>query len=450
MDIEFQDDVRLLKNSRFRRLLEARIIGQTAQNAMLYALFIQVVNETGSSVQSTILVMAFALPSMVLGIPAGAVADMLPRRFTLTAGYLLRAVIVGSLVFYSDSTLNIFLLAAAFSTVGQFFMPAEAAVVPALVRREQLPAANALMVLTLIMGQIAGMIVLAPLLLKLIDARAVFVVATVLLLWATYIMGWMASGFASAEEAKGTSPGFMEAMSEGFRILRNDRHAYLAIVYLVTSLSLLKVLVILLPKYTEDVLKISAEDTVYVAAPAAIGAALGLALAPPISRWLGAWRVVAFGFTLFLLGLVGMGLVVYVRDFIQSHLDLGISFVEDEVGVSSVITVSMLMAMPLGLAFSLVSVAARVVMNERARPEAQGRVFAVQMALGEVLSLLPLLLVGIVADVVGVRATLLVSALSAMGAAGYLTFSRRFGPGAGPPADLRPQPPAGIGAGQAG
>ncbi len=440
MDLEFQDDVRLLKNPRFRHLLEARIIGQTAQNAMLYALFILVVNETGSSVQSTILVIAFALPAIVLGIPAGAVADMAPRRLTLTGGYLLRAAIVFSLVFYADSTLSIFLLAAAFSTVGQFFAPAEAAVVPVLVRRDQLPAANALMVLTLILGQIAGMVVLAPLLLKLIDARSVFVASTLLLLWAAYIMGWTASGFTRAEDAKVMRLGFTEAMREGFRILRSDRHAYLAIVYLVTSLSLLKVLVILLPKYTADVLEISTEDTVYVAAPAAMGAALGLALAPPVSRWLGAWRVVAFGFALFLLGLVGLGLVVYVRDFIQSNLDFGISFVEDEVGVSSVITVSMLLAVPLGLAFSLVSVAARVVMNEHARPEAQGRVFAVQMALGEFLSLLPLLIVGVVADVVGVRATLLASALSAIAAAGYLTFSRRFGPAGTSALDASPQP----------
>jgi MFS family permease len=229
-------------------------------------------------------------------------------------------------------------------------------------------------------------------------------------------------------------------MREGFRILQTDRRAYLAIVYLVTSLSLLKVLVILLPKYTENVLEISAEDTVYVAAPAAIGAAIGLVLAPPASRWFGAWRVVAFGFALFLVGLVGMGLVVYVRDFIKANLDFGISFVEREVGVSSVITVSMLLAIPIGLAFSLVSVAARVVMNEHAPPEAQGRIFAVQMALGDLLSLLPLLLVGVVADVVGVRATLLASALSAIGVAVYLTFSRRFGPPAEPLSEWQPAP----------
>jgi MFS family permease len=108
--------------------------------------------------------------------------------------------------------------------------------------------------------------------------------------------------------------------------------------------------------------------------------------------------------------------------------------VEQEVGVSSVITVTMLLAIPLGFAFTLVSVAARVVVNEQAPPEAQGRVYAVQMSLGDFLSLPPLLIVGVAADLVGVRATLLASAISAMLVAGYLTFSRRFGPPPGPPA----------------
>ncbi len=189
-----------------------------------------------------------------------------------------------------------------------------------------------------------------------------------------------------------------------------------------------------MPEYTENVLDIAAEDTVFVAAPAAIGAGLGLLLVPLLARLFGAWRVVVFGFSVFLLALVGLGLVVYVRDFIQANLDLGISFVEDEVGVSSVITVAMLLAIPVGFAFSLVSVSGRVVMNEQAPPETQGRVFAVQSALGELLSLLPLLVVGVVADVVGVRATLLASALAATVVTGYLTFSRRFGPGRTAPA----------------
>jgi MFS-type transporter involved in bile tolerance (Atg22 family) len=222
--------------------------------------------------------------------------------------------------------------------------------------------------------------------------------------------------------------GFVAATREGFRILRTNRRAYLSMVYLVTAVALSRVLVILLPKYTRDVLQIAPEDTVFIAAPAAIGAGLGLVLVPLLSRLFGAWRVVAFGFAMLLLGLMGLGLVVIVRNFLLENVDLGIGFVEREVGVSSVISVTMLLAIPLGFAFTLVTVASRVVMNEGAPQEAQGRIFAVNQALGDTLSLLPLLLVGVIGELVGVRATLLAATIAAIVATGYLTFSKRFGP----------------------
>ncbi len=424
---EPEAELRLLSNPPFRRLLESRVLGQAAQNAMLYALLILVVKDSGSSINSTLLIVAFTLPTIILGIPAGTLADLLPKRFSLTLGYLLRALVAGALVYYRGSVGYVYLLAAALSTVGLVFAPAEAAVVPSIVRRDQLPAANSLMILTLVLGQVAGAVVIAPLLIKLIGEGAVFVVCVGLFLGATYIIGWLASGFTKAQE-KPPSIGFMEATREGFRILRTNRHAYLAIAYLITAVALSRVLVILMPKYVTDVLQISPEDTVFVAAPAAIGAGIGLLVAPPLTNWLGAWRVVVAGFAVFVLALIGLGFVVYVRDFIESNLNFGISFVEKEVGVSSVITVTMLLAIPIGFAFTLTNVAARVVMNEQAPPEAQGRVFGVQMALGDLLTIVPLLLVGVVAEVVGARATLLACAIAAAGVTSYLTFSSRFGP----------------------
>jgi MFS family permease len=281
------------------------------------------------------------------------------------------------------------------------------------------------------------MVVMAPILIKLVSADAVFIVCAGLYLGATYIVGWLASDFSRVQDEKPPRIGFVEATKEGFRILRTNRRAYLAIVYLTTGLALSRVLVILLPKYTRDVLDIAPEDTVFVAAPAAIGAALGLLMVPLLIKLFGAWRVAGASFFIFVLGLAGLGLVVLVRDFIQANFDFGISFLEDNFSLASVITVTMMLAVPLGLSFTILNVATRVVMNEQAPQEAQGRIFAMQMALGDFLSLLPLLIVGVVADVVGVRATLLASAISALGVAGYLTFSKRFGP-VEPP---EPQPP---------
>jgi MFS family permease len=426
--IDFEDDVRLLKNARFRRLLESRLVGQTAQNALLYSLLILLVKHSGSSIHSTLLIVAITIPAIIFGIPAGTLADFLPRRFSLTFGYLARAGVSAALFYFHGDLWHIYGLVLLNASIGQLFSPAEQAAVPTLVRRDQLSAANSLMMLTLVLGQIAGIVMIAPLLIWLIAPEAVFLLCAGLFLFAAYIIGWLTADFAPLPGERTKGMGFVAAMMEGFHILRNDRRAYLAMLYLVTATALSRVLIILLPKYTRDVLQISPEDTAFVAAPAAIGAALGLVFVPVGVRLFGAWRVVIFGFATLLVGMLGLGLVVYVRDFIIQNFNFGFGFLEFDAGVPSVITMAMLLAIPLGFAYTLVSVGTRVVMNQQAPLEAQGRVFAVQTALGDTLSLLPLLLVGVVADLVGARATLLASAAAAMAATGYLTFSHRWGP----------------------
>ncbi|HUF53205.1 MAG TPA: MFS transporter [Dehalococcoidia bacterium] len=432
-------DTGLLRNSRFRRLLGSRLLGQTAGNAMIYTLLILVVVETDSSFRTAILLLALTLPGIILAIPAGISADVLPKRTTLMAGYLARAAIAAALAYYQSDLVYVYLLAAASSTVGQFFSPAESAAVPAVVQRDQLTAANSWMVLTLVMGQVAGMVALAPILLKLLDHAAVFAACSALFLSAALVVALTAEGFTGPIARKPAPVSFARTAREGFRILSGNREAYLATVYLTTAVAVSRVLVVILPKYVRDVLGIQAEDIVFVAAPAAIGAGLGLLLAPMAARLAGAWRSMAFGFGLFLLSVIALCVVVYVRNFLNDNVDfdLGIGFVEREVGVSSVITITMLLAIPLGFSFTLLSIASRVVINEQAPPGSQGRVFAVQGALADLFSLPPLMAAGIAADAVGERPTLMTAAIGTVIVTALLTFWRRWGPTDAEPA-VRP------------
>ncbi|MEO8456332.1 MAG: MFS transporter [Chloroflexota bacterium] len=446
MTIEVQEDIRLLKNARFRRLLESRLVGQTAQNALLYSLLILLVKHSGSSIHSTLLVVALTIPAILFGIPAGTLADYIPRRLSLTVGYLGRALIAVALFVFHGDLVYLYALILVYATIGQLFAPAEQASVPSLVRREQLGAANSLMMLVLVLGQICGIVLISPIMIWLAAPQAVFLVCAALFLLAAYIIGLMASSFEPIERTPGM--GFIAATREGFHILRTNRKAYLSIVYLVTAIALSRVLIILLPRYTREALQVAPEDTVFVAAPAAIGAALGLVFVPIGAKLFGAWRIVIFGFAVLMLGMAGLGLVVYVRDYIVQNVDFnfGIPYVDNRLGVSSAIGVAMLLAVPIGFAYTLVAVGTRVVMNQQAPPEAQGRVFAVQMAIGDALSLVPLLCVGVIADVVGARATLLVAAFAAMVGAGYLTFSTRFGPRDAKAKAAEPAPQPGMGA----
>lgn len=430
------EDIRLLASGPFRRLLQSRAVGQIGQNAMLYTLLILVVNETGSSIHSTLLVTAFILPSILLGLPAGGLVDVLPRRALLILGHALRAALVGGMIIYVDDVWNIYLLLLAFSTVSQFTGPAESASLPRLVRREQLAGGNSWMAFALMVGQVAGAVIMAPFLLKLFGIRASLGAAAAILVaasfLATMVVGLRAD--AGSEGGQRAGGGLFDALTAGWSVLRSSRRAFLALVYLTVMGTLAKALAVLAPHYTRDVLNIETENTVFVVAPAAIGAVAALLLTPLLARWFGAAKVAAAGFLLYVLGIIGLGLVVLVRDFLLDNVDLGLAFVEREVGVSSVVTMAMILAIPVGFAATVVGVAGKAVLNQEAPEGKQARVFATQSALSDALSLLPLFVIGGVAELVGVREVLLVAAATALVAGVYLSVSRRFGP----PPEMRP------------
>ena len=185
-----------------------------------------------------------------------------------------------------------------------------------------------------------------------------------------------------------------------------------------------KILVVVFPAFAEDVLGIDPEDIVFVAAPAAIGAGVGILLAPPLCR-LGAFRIASLSFVLSLLGILAIGFVAELRDLLESHLDIGIGFVEREVGVSSVITVTMMLAIPIGLVLSVNSVASRVVLNQEMPQRSQARAFAIQSVVADLAALIPVLAIGLIADAIGAGTALFLATGVAIALSVYITLLRR-------------------------
>jgi MFS family permease len=426
----------LLKNLAFVRLLAARLFTQTAQNMLTYALLILVVEKTESSFHSTLLVVSFTLPSILFGIPAGVVSDALPKRFTLIAGTVLRAATAGALVYYDSSVWWIYLFAAALSTIGQFYGPAENASIPRLVAHSQLARANSYLNLVLLAGQVIGMITLAPLLLKIIGGDAVFVVAAGLFgasVWFFLRFKIPRHGLSGAvdqqqhEEHRRQAErrGPWDRLSYGWRILREDDRIFAVLVVFTLVLTLSRILVVLIPHYVSDVLGLSTENTVYVAAPAAIGSVVGLLLAPLLVKLIGAARTAALGFVLFVLALTAIGLVTVMDDFIEANFRLDLSRFDELVGISPLASTTMIIAIPGGLAFALAQVAGRTFLIQHAPDHAQGQVFATQMAIADIASLVPLFAVGAIADLIGVRVVLVTCSSLSLVIAAYVWLRRR-------------------------
>jgi MFS family permease len=398
---------------RFRRLLGAKLCVEIAEYALAYALLIAIVRRTGSGIHSTLLVIAYTLPAIIFGIPAGVIADRLPKRLVLIAALALRVALIVALYRVIANVWQTYIVIFLFAAVGQVFGPVWVAVLPHLVGLRRLSHANALLNVTQLGGQVVGVVILAPLFLKTLGDRSVFLLAAAFLIAAAVltIRTGAIDGRAATMPPEGTVRAVRRGLRVGWEVIARDRDVYRAAIQLTVVASLLKSLIVLFPYYTHEVLGIAPENTVYVAAPAAIGAAAGLALAPALA-FVGRSRVATAGFVTLVASLAGLALINPLRPFVAHTLHLGMTGLARAAGVPPIVTTAMLLAIPMGLGISVTVVAARTVMNERVPEDVQAQAFATQGAIANIVSLVPLFATGALTTLIGARPVMLLAAVA--------------------------------------
>jgi MFS family permease len=138
---------RLVASNRdYRRTVLASLVSLCGDWALQIGLAYHVYVLTGSTVASGLLLASALVPQLVLGSIAGVFVDRWDRRRTMIAVNLaLAAVLLPLLAVRSAGDVwIIYIVACAESMLAQFFVPAEAAIVPLLVPPDTLITANAL------------------------------------------------------------------------------------------------------------------------------------------------------------------------------------------------------------------------------------------------------------------------------------------------------------------
>jgi len=419
----------LLENRRFVSLCLARFFSSSASHAMYYGLLIVVVNRTGSSIHSGILIFSFLLPGVLVGLHTGMAADRWPRQAVMFLSQSLRALACVAFFLWGDSLWRLYALTLGFSAIAQFNSPAESAAVPSIVPGGRLTAANALLNLTSLIAQGVGMLFLATVFMKTVGERPLFVLTA--LLYAGAAVAVLSLGHLAPRPRQQTDqpvdrPGTLtEQFRQAWRFLMADSVAYNAVVQLTLVTTAVLVLAVLIPHYVDDVLGTRVDNVAFVFAPAGLGLLLGLRLVPWLDAQIGSARVVTIGFLSFVACLAALGFVEEWANLFESQGSY-LADIWEWSRLSLNATVAMAFAVPLGFAFSLVSVAARAVLNERAPPEMQGRIFAAQMMLGSVASIIPLFIVGGLAELVSARIVIILVTLAVVAAAVYSRL--RLGP----------------------
>ena len=133
-------------NPDFRRLALASLVSQTGDWFDAVALFSLLLQLTGKAESVSFVLVARSLPMVLTGPWAGVLADRLDRRFLMVVSDLGRALLVlGLLLVRTPQDAPIaYLVIALHSVLSIVFEPAQQAVFPNLVRREDLVVASAL------------------------------------------------------------------------------------------------------------------------------------------------------------------------------------------------------------------------------------------------------------------------------------------------------------------
>jgi len=396
----------VLKNWDFMYLWLAQALAQTAQNGIHFVQIVLIEELTGSSQHIGIMILAFSLPAVAFSSVAGVVVDRVSKKQLLVFINMLRVVTALSYLLALHSldglTLLLFIYLITFfaSALGQFFSPAEVAMIPTIVEGDSLLPANSLFNLTLSASQIAGLIVVFPMTVKLgelfvgpgMGIRLSFVLVALLYAAATILVSRLPHDEPDGRTANGnrTLTAAWDEVREGWQFVRARATIYVPIIHLTLLATLVMVVAMLAPGFATRVLRVSTEDSVYIFMPAGLGMFIGTYLIGKFGdnfrrEMLSNVGALAEAFTLAVLGFAG---------WIAS-------------GRLILIPIVMLLSLFVGFEFSLIGVPAQTVLQERAPEEIRGRVFAMQFLLTNLIAIPPMLFIGTLADWISIPPVLI-------------------------------------------
>ena len=417
----------VLKNSRFLILWSGQIFSQLADKVYLVlmialiSIYFQAENQSISGWVSAIMI-AFTIPAVLFGSLAGVYVDRWRKKEVLVVSNLLRGMMVLTLppLLWTFSGENSFLswplgfwvlLIVTFlvSTLTQFFAPAEQAVIPLIVERRHLLAANSLYTTTMMAVLIIGFAVGEPLLALADNLMNALRLSTSFgkefVVGASYaIAGLLLLCLQTGEKKEHLArkkPHVFEDIWQGIRYLRENYRVRNALIQLVILFSVFAALAVLAVRLAETIPGMKAEQFGFLLAGAGIGMGISAAI-------LGHWGQKFSHAQLSLWGSMGVAASLIGLSIFTKSLWL-----------------ELLMTALLGVSAALVGIPMQTTIQSETPPEMRGKVFGLQNNAINISLSLPLALAGIAETWFGLKSVLLaLAALAVVG--GTLTWLLRL------------------------
>lgn len=391
----------------FLYLILSEFFSQFSMNIFNFILLIVVFAIAGSNSAVSGVVIAFTFPTIIFGILAGVLVDRWNKKNVLFLSNFLRALMVIPLFFLHGDILIIYAVTFGVSILTQFFIPAETPMIPVLVKKEYLLTANAIFGVIMYSSIFLAYALSGPILL-IVGKDNVFLFVSIFFLIAAF--------FASIIKIKKKDvlkkqmviekigPNFSQEIKGLFSLISKTKSLSNALFSLTIAQVLIFVIAVIGPGYAQTILKIKVEDfPLFFITPAILGLTIGAIILGNFlynksKSHLTKIGLVVLGFAILLLP---YGAKLESKEFVQL-----INFYLPVFLQINVLHIMLVLAFIIGFATAFVFIPANTILQEETTEESRGKIYGLLNSMVGIISFVPVLLVGGLADVIGVKAVI--------------------------------------------
>ncbi|PIR78785.1 MAG: hypothetical protein COX79_05070 [Candidatus Levybacteria bacterium CG_4_10_14_0_2_um_filter_36_16] len=405
--------VRLLTSTGYLYFALSVIFSQIAFNMLNIVLIFLVFYITSSNFAVSMLVLTILAPQIFLSFFGGVVADTKNKKNILVFGNFARSIALLILFVRPYSLPVIYFVTLVVSVITQFYVPAEAPLIPHLTKKKYLVAANSIFGIGLFGSILIGYVLAGPVINGLGRAGAflflsgVFLLAAFFALLIPYVPRLKkrdivdALGFSNVLKVKKS---IRDEFSESAKLLRSKSGVGSAFFLLIFSQVIVLILATLVPGYAKTILQVPAEDlSILLFAPAALGMIIAALFFGSIFQKSDKQKIMTIG--VFISGIVlllfPLTSRIISRDFVQFLNPFLPGFLK-----INVYHFVLLIAFFAGIANALIFVPSQAIIQEKVPENFRSKIYGLLFALIGAFSLFPIIIAGGVADIFGVGTVL--------------------------------------------
>lgn len=423
----------LFANRDFCMLWLAQIFSQFADR-IIFVVFVTIIAiQSGvSTSKQSWLYIAFTIPSILLTAVAGVFIDRWNKKVVMIVTNILRGFIILLLPLFDKTLIMLYILAFSISSVTQFFVPAEASIIPSVANKYQLLTANALFTTTMMASLIFGFALGDPMI-NIFGINNVhygiglfFFISAFCLIFVKY---------KQVQKTAEDKTDFWADMKEGLVYIKNTpvvRSAMLKLAGLFSVIVMLSIMSIgLSQKYLyPDNPTLGAQKFAYIVVFCGIGMVFGAFLVGHYFRkvekhLMGYIGIFICGLALFLLSLLPLIPQMSVFHFTAKAVFI---FYLEKFDLTYPMLYSYLVGALIGLSTAFIAIPTQTILHTEINPEVRGKVFGILFTLLSTSSALPVIVAAWGAEIIGVAQMILIISLPVLifGFYKLLTYKNKF------------------------